>query len=286
MRRLEPAEPLDVKSVLRSERDAFVALLEDLSPDDWRRPTECPAWTVLGIALHVLGDDLSLLARQRDVAQPAVFRNDVGAWAGSYSSLDAFNEHWVEAAQFFSPRLVVDTLRATGDWTFDWYTTVDPTSLGESVAFVSDDPAPYWMIAAREYLERWIHQLQVRRAVHRPGLLESRFVVPAVAAVMRGFPRAFRPLPFADGTAVALAIDDADGAGWTVRRDGGDWSLHDGAAETPTVRLGLDLRSAALLFSRALPREAVRASLAVEGQPEVAEVVVTGLAAFFGQSSR
>ncbi len=25
--------------------------------------------------------------------------------------------------------------------------------------------APYWAIAAREYLERWVHQLQIRRAL-------------------------------------------------------------------------------------------------------------------------
>ncbi|HEV3450559.1 MAG TPA: maleylpyruvate isomerase family mycothiol-dependent enzyme [Acidimicrobiia bacterium] len=284
MPRSQPAEPLDVSPVLRAERDAFVALLEDLSPEDWSRPTECPAWTVQGIALHVLGDDLSLLARQRDAALPAVFRNDVGAWAGDYRSLDDFNEHWVETAQFFSPRLIVEALRVTGDWTLRWYTAVDPTSVGEAVAFVSDDPAPYWMIAAREYLERWIHQLQVRRAVDRPGLDEPGFVVPAVATLTRGFPRAFRALPFADGTAVELVIDDPEGASWTVRRDGGDWTLHDGAVGVPTIRLTLDAGSAALLFSRALTPAAARGRVAAEGEPEVAEAVVAGLAAFFGQN--
>lgn len=31
--------------------------------------TECPAYTVKGIATRVLGDDLSLLSRQRDEAE-------------------------------------------------------------------------------------------------------------------------------------------------------------------------------------------------------------------------
>jgi len=48
------------------ERAALAELLESLAPDDWARPTECPAYTVKGIATHVLGDDLSLLSRQRD----------------------------------------------------------------------------------------------------------------------------------------------------------------------------------------------------------------------------
>jgi uncharacterized protein (TIGR03083 family) len=58
-----------VLDVLQPERAALLALLEGLRPDDWQRPTECPAYTVKGIATHVLGDDLSLLSRQRDAAQ-------------------------------------------------------------------------------------------------------------------------------------------------------------------------------------------------------------------------
>jgi uncharacterized protein (TIGR03083 family) len=52
-----------VLDVLRPERAALLELLEGLDPDAWSRPTECPAYSVKGIATHVLGDDLSLLSR-------------------------------------------------------------------------------------------------------------------------------------------------------------------------------------------------------------------------------
>jgi hypothetical protein len=136
------AEPIDVTEVLEPERSALVVMLSELSPDEWLAPTECPAWSVQGIVLHILGDDLSLLSRQRDVAQPAVFRDHVGTWAGRFESLDAFNEHWVATADFFSPKLIVDLLRSTGEWTLAWYSGVDPNSSGEVVHFYSDNPAP------------------------------------------------------------------------------------------------------------------------------------------------
>src|SRR5207302_2208492 len=158
---------LDATPLLRPERSVFLDLLRRLSTDDWAQPTECPAWTVKGIALHVLGDDLSCLSRQRDRAQPAVFRNEEGEWAGSYRSLDEFNEHWVSTAEFFGTELIVELLRETGAGTLEWYTAVDPESLGEAVWFYSEDPTPYWMIAAREHWERWIHQNQIRRATGR-----------------------------------------------------------------------------------------------------------------------
>lgn len=57
-----------VSEVLGPERAGLLALLDDLDGPDWERPTECPAYSVKGIATHILGDDLSLLSRQRDGA--------------------------------------------------------------------------------------------------------------------------------------------------------------------------------------------------------------------------
>jgi hypothetical protein len=43
-------------------------VLARFSVPDWKRGTECPAWNGKGIALHILGDDLSLLTRRRDAS--------------------------------------------------------------------------------------------------------------------------------------------------------------------------------------------------------------------------
>ncbi|MEO7981693.1 MAG: maleylpyruvate isomerase family mycothiol-dependent enzyme [Sporichthyaceae bacterium] len=37
------------------EYDLFVDQLRELSPEDWSRPTDCPAWDVHAMACHVLG---------------------------------------------------------------------------------------------------------------------------------------------------------------------------------------------------------------------------------------
>jgi uncharacterized protein (TIGR03083 family) len=38
-----------------TEYERFLAQLRGLSPDDWSRPTDCPAWDVRALASHVLG---------------------------------------------------------------------------------------------------------------------------------------------------------------------------------------------------------------------------------------
>jgi uncharacterized protein (TIGR03083 family) len=279
---LQEAGRLDVTRALEQERAAFLQLLERLSVDEWARPTECPAWTVKGIALHVIGDDFSLLLRQRDAQQPAVYRDDAGEWVGSYRSLDEFNEDWVRTAEFFSPQLIIELLRMTGASTLDWYTTVDPASLGEAVWFYSEDPTPYWMIAAREHWERWIHQNQIRRATGRPELDDPVLLMTVIATVVRAFPHAFRALRVDDGCTVGVSVDRM--SDWTVQRERGAWRLYEGDDdETVDVRLSVTRESATPLFSRGLTPDEIGRAVNVQGDPTIGGLIVAGLGAALGR---
>jgi uncharacterized protein (TIGR03083 family) len=283
MSELALAAPVDAIDVMVDERRLLLELLEGLKPAEWDQPTECPAWRVKGIALHLVADDLSLLSRQRDDEPPGVVPTveDPG-WEGLFGELNRFNERWVETAGFLSPPVVVDLLRSTGEWTHRWYTTVDPERLGEGVHWAGIDAAPYWMLAAREYLERWIHQQQIRRATGRPGLDDPRYVVPTVAVTVRGFPPALSLFPAEVGTAVSLQLEGTDRA-WTFVNGGSSWMIHDGMPASPDVRLTLDVPAASALFSRGLEHAAATECLRAEGDEKLAAPLAAGVAAFFAR---
>ena len=173
-----------VLDVYRPERSALVDLLRVLSEDEWRLPTECPAYSVHGVATHVLGDDLSLLSRQRDGAVDGVTLLGPELPDAEFRvKLDTFNDRWVTTTRFLSPRALVDLLRVTGAWTEEYYRAVDPQAPSEPVGLFgasSDHRSPFWQAIAREYLERWIHQSQIRRALGRPSLADPRFLAPGV----------------------------------------------------------------------------------------------------------
>lgn len=164
-----------------------------------------------GIATHILGDDLSLLSRQRDGAvQGLVLMAASMPGADVRSLLDAFNDQWVEAARFFSPALLVDLLDLAGRWTHRYYTEVDPEAPGEPVPLFGVDlgaTSPFWHAIAREYVERWAHHSQIRRALGRGSLADAPFfeaghaVVATAAGVAASGP--------------AIAPDDAD-TPWTL----------------------------------------------------------------------
>lgn len=173
-----------VLDVLEPERSALVELIIGLGPDDWARPTECPAYSVKGIATHLLGDDLSLLSRQRDQAidGTTLLAPDLPG-ADFRTLLDTFNDRWVSAAAFLSVELLIELLRLTGQWTAAYYRGVDPEALGEPVELFGahGSNSPFWQAIGREYLERWVHHSQIRRALSLGSLAERQFLVPGIA---------------------------------------------------------------------------------------------------------
>jgi uncharacterized protein (TIGR03083 family) len=180
-----------VLDVLEPERAALVALVEGLEPDDWARSTECPAYTIKGVATHLLGDDLSLLSRQRDGAENGLVQLARDRPDAEFRTLlDTFNDRWVDAAGFLSTELVVELLRLTGRWTAAYYRAVDPEARGEPVGFFGSggSSAPYWQAIAREYVERWVHHSQIRRALGLGSLAERPFLIAGieVAATVGG----------------------------------------------------------------------------------------------------
>ena len=180
------------------ERSALLDLLGALSPADLARPTECPQYSVHGVALHVLGDDLSLLSRQRDRAENGVALLSTELTGADFRTLlDTFNDRFVAATRFLSPALVVELLRLTGDWTEAYYRDVDPEAPGEAVGLFGaphGGTSPLWHAIAREYMERLIHHSQIRRAlglssvVDRPLLVPGVEVAAAIARLPAGIP--------------------------------------------------------------------------------------------------
>lgn len=280
---MHPAGALDVVDQLAAERDALVSFLAGLDDDGWRAPTECPGWSVQGIACHLIGDDLSLLSRQRDgVLDPEFAEHPPPTVRDFLGRLDGINNRFVATTAGLSPTMVIELLQVTGAWTHDWYATVDPLRLGESVHWVSPDPAPYWMLAAREYTERWIHQHQIRRALHTPWYPDPNLTVTAIAALLRGFPNSLAVLSPPPGTTITIAADDVI-ANWTLVAGDAGWTLHDGMPEASTTRLRGLLDDLAAVFSRGVPRADVSSLIAVDGDHELGLAVVGGITAFFGR---
>jgi uncharacterized protein (TIGR03083 family) len=278
-----PSAAVNVSDWLAPERGALVELLRELDDEAWYAPTECPAWNVHGVALHVLGDDLSLLARQRDaVTNGLVLYAATHPGLGFRRLLDGFNEQWVAAATFLSPRLTIELLENTGEWTGTYYTTIDPDVIGEPVGFFGQrSGSPYWQIIGREYVERWVHQHQIRRALDRPSL-DATYLRPACEVIVRAITASMPGLGAQPGQSITLDI--ATVGSWTLQLDTERWSLvADGAAERRGLTLAIEPDEAVSVFSRGRQPVDVPSAFDVSGDLDLASALTSWLAPALGR---
>ena len=211
---------VDARPLLPLLRAELVALLTGLSGADWARPTACPGWSVHGVAAHLLGVELGNVSGRRD-------RWGLGPGEGEDldSWLNAFNQQWVEAARRISPALLAELVNLAGLRFEEHVATLDLDATGGPVAWATgSDPAPVWLDVAREYMERYVHQQQIREAAGCPPL-GADFVSPVLTTAAHALPRALDLVSRPAGTVVTFTASGEGGGSWQVVREAAGWEL-------------------------------------------------------------
>jgi uncharacterized protein (TIGR03083 family) len=215
-----PLLRVDARPLLPLLRAELVALLTGLDRDDWARPTACPGWTVHGVAAHLLGVELGNVSGRRDRWGRGPGKGeDLDSW------LNAFNQQWVEAAGRISPALLAELINLAGMRFEEYVATLDLDATGVRVSWATgSDPAPVWLDVAREYMERYVHQLQIREATGCPPL-GADFVSPVLTTAAHALPRALDRVSRPLGTVVTFTVEGEGGGSWYVVRSAGGWEL-------------------------------------------------------------
>jgi uncharacterized protein (TIGR03083 family) len=210
----------DTRPLFPRLRAELTSLLAGLSGADWERATACPGWSVHAVAAHLLGVELGNVSVRRDhwALGPAE-GEDLDSW------LNAFNQQWVDAAQRISPALLTELLDLAGLRFEEYLATLDLDAAGGPVQWATgSDPAPVWLDVGREYMERYVHQQQIRDATGHPAL-GVRFASPVLAIAAHALPRALDRVTRPVGTVVTFSVEGVGGGTWHVVRAAADWEL-------------------------------------------------------------
>jgi uncharacterized protein (TIGR03083 family) len=265
--------PLDARPLFPLERAAFVAVLEDLTAEDWQRPTVCPGWRVHDVTAHVVHDHLRKLSRSRD--------GQAAPGPGPGEDLPRFlhrvNQEFVEVASRWSPRVLVDLLGHLGPQLDQFWGSLDLGQLGEPVSWAAPGlPAPAWLDVAREYSEYWVHQQQVRDAVGRPGARGEDLMSPVIDTFVRAVPYALRDQSPAPGTTVRIEVTGPGGGTWAIRRQDPTWAVDRGSsrpAAAALVRLSSD--TLWRVATRGITVETARERATISGDQVLGSAVLT-----------
>jgi uncharacterized protein (TIGR03083 family) len=170
--------------------DACVALGESLSGDDWARPTECPEWTVKDVYSHLVGGEVWMseghpppaegLARIADL--PVLERRD---HPGSRVLAE------LKAVLALRRRQLAGT-------------PPDPDAPAVTAYL---QPVTVGVLYRMRAFDAWVHEQDIRRALGRPGNLDSPGAQLTRSQLLGALPRVVAKLAGApSGTAVRLSV--------------------------------------------------------------------------------
>lgn len=207
----------------RDTADRVLALGRELGAEDWARPTDLTGWTVGNVYAH-------LAAVETELAGGAPPQIDLPAGLEHVrDEFGRYTERGIRALADREPAALLDLLReAVGhrQAAFEAEPPVDPSA----PAPVTPGGMPWtWETLLRNrVIDLWMHEQDIRRAVGRPGGLDS----PGAAVTVRSFAGS---LPYVLGKKVAPP------AGTTVV-----WAVTGPQALVTAVRMGEDGRAAAV----------------------------------------
>ncbi len=216
--------PGDVAGLFALERGRLLGLLGTFDESDWHKPSPCPGWTVLGLCCHILGDDLSALARLRDQHHGTIPPEDLSEVA-FIEWIDLLQVEWVQVARRLSPRLVIDLLAWTEPQLIELLKAQDPSSPTGHVSWAGQGPVPVWLEQVRELSEYWIHRQQLLQALGQVSDLRADLAEPVLSGLRWAFPYRLNQIQASDGDTVSIEISGPVQATWHVVFEARSWSL-------------------------------------------------------------
>ena len=195
-------------------------------------------------------------------------------WPGPGEDLDswlnAFNQQWVDAARRISPGLLAELIDVAGQRFESVLAAVSLDEIGGPVQWATgSEPAPVWLDVAREYMERYVHQQQIREATGRPRL-GAAFTAPVLHTAAHALPRALDQVIRSAGTVVAFTAEGEGGGSWRVVRTEAGWELVAGVTGGAVAcHARTSVEGALKLYAR----DASAPPLVWEGDAEVADAL-------------
>lgn len=146
----------------RESSASILALLPTLSAEDWAAPTDCPGWTVKDVAAHLAHLENELVSGDYSYTDPAA-----SIVAGAYTQIgvDARRDRTpAELISEFADSVAIRSAALT-DLPDDPHSRAPVTPGGIDWSWDT--------LLRNRCVDVWVHEQDIRRAIGRPGGLDS-----------------------------------------------------------------------------------------------------------------
>ncbi|HEX8003665.1 MAG TPA: maleylpyruvate isomerase family mycothiol-dependent enzyme [Mycobacteriales bacterium] len=244
-------------STLEGTWTGLAAACAGLSEAEWHLPTDLPGWTVKDNVSHVAGLERFFMGEPYPEHELPAELPHVRDEAGR------FMEVLVDVRRSWPGERVLDDLRSMTAARLTTLRALPESALDEETDFLFGSRWTWRNILEIRVFDSWVHEQDVRRAVRRPGGLDSEAARVSLRRMLRGLSRLDSDVPALDGRAVLFTTTGALETASTV--------TYGAAPADPDVRVSLDWETFVRLVCGRVAYDDVAATVAVSGDVALGE---------------
>jgi len=252
----------------------LITLLKSLSPSEWHQSTVLPGRTVKDLASHILDGSLRRLSLCRDNYQATT--NKIESNDDLVRYIQELNKSWIEATKRLSPQILISLLELSEEWLYEYFKTLDPHATAKlAVSWAGQLKSQNWFDMAREYTEKWHHQMQIRLAVKKPGISSKKLYYPVIACFMRGLPHVYHKVHAEEGVGIEIEIIGEGGGLWFIEKKKDYWCLVKKLKSSPKAKIKMPDEIAWQLFTDSISRDSAAREVQIFGVNALAVPILT-----------
>lgn len=244
----------------------FTDLLEHLSPEQWSAPTDLPGWDVHAVAAHTAHLEAILAGHPEETVEFEAPQHITGL-------MGLYTEQGVVARRGRTPGELIDEIRESATARRTALLAAPPTDASAKPPRIFGGVPWNWRTLLRNRpLDVWMHEQDVRRAVGRPGNLDSPAARHTAAYLAESMPMVVaKRVAAPPGTTVVLEVAGSRPVCVAINPEGRGEVLPE-PADSPTVRISTDRETFVLLAGgRRAPEPG---SVTIEGDTGLAQRIL------------
>ena len=249
----------------------LIQLLRSLNNADWKKPTLAGSWTVKDIAAHLLDTAMRSVSIYRDQFSGEK-PEKISGYQDLVSYLNTLNAGWVSAFKRVSSAQLIDLLESISALQYEQYKKLDPVQPSIfSVAWAGEESSTNAFHTAREYTEKFHHQLQIREALGCAEVLITKTLfLPFMDTLMQGLPHTYREVKVNDGNTVQIVVSGEAGGIWQLKMLASRWKLLDKPETILSGEITMSPSTAWKLFTKGISIEDARQLVEISGDETLA----------------
>jgi hypothetical protein len=249
----------------------LVQLLRTLNEADWNKPTLAGSWTIKDVTAHLLDTAMRSVSTYRDHFSGEK-PEKISGYKDLVSYLNTLNAEWVSAFKRVSSPQLIDLLENTSALQYEQYKKLDPVQPSRfSVAWAGEESSTNAFHTAREYTEKFHHQLQIREALGCTEVLITKTLFfPFMDTLMQGLPHTYREVKANDGNTVQIVVSGEAGGIWQLKMLASGWKLLEKPETILSGEITMSPSTAWKLFTKGISIEDARQLVEVSGDETLA----------------